>query len=353
MADEPDPRAPCTLCGCSCASKRVTEVETSKRAASLLDSDKADDRESLATERARRKLNELHPEAIDFLQPEFSVQRNGEQRFTVSGSFQCKGCRMTARSAPRHQDDRHKSVKVNTSKSRTLDEASEECASKLLQLHRECLPAIHFIQSADHQQSLKLEEVKDEALRRQQELENEARTLQAGCSVRLDINNKKGFEGPDLERHPSNRFAAPRGQQKSHLGNNRAHRLHIRSQARLLRHPVFPERGARFRKMRPNTARKRLPRCTSTPTTQVVTLINFQQLSRQIRLVCDAAQHFKNSKTMHWLSALLLKFAWITKATWSFGCPGHGKGVWYEPPRCRLTLHNNCVDACAGTALGA
>ena len=87
MADEPDPRAPCTLCGCSCASKRVTEVETSKRAASLLDSDKADDRESLATERARRKLNELHPEAIDFLQPEFSVQRNGEQRFTVSGSF--------------------------------------------------------------------------------------------------------------------------------------------------------------------------------------------------------------------------------------------------------------------------
>ena len=124
---------------------------------------------------------------------------------------------MTARSAPRHQDDRHKSVKVNTSKSRTLDEASEECASKLFQLHRECLPAIHFIQSADHQQSLKPEVVKDEALRRQQELENEARTLQAGCSVRLDINNKKGFEGPDLERHPSNRFAAPkpRGQQKS------------------------------------------------------------------------------------------------------------------------------------------
>ena len=214
MADEPDPRAPCTLCGCSCASKRVTEVETSKRAASLLDSDKADDRESLATERARRKLNELHPEAIDFLQPEFSVQRNGEQRFTVSGSFQCKGCRMTARSAPRHQDDRHKSVKVNTSKSRTLDEASEECASKLFQLHRECLPAIHFIQSADHQQSLKLDEAKDEALRRQQELENEARTLQAGCSVRLDIDNKRGFEGPDLERHPSNRFAAPRGPMK-------------------------------------------------------------------------------------------------------------------------------------------
>ena len=211
MADEPDPRAPCTLCGCSCASKHVTEAETSKRAASLLDSDKADDQESLATERARRKL---HPEAIDFLQPEFSVQRNGEQRFTVSGSFQCKGCRMTARSAPRHQDDRHKSVKVNTSKSRTLDEASEECARKLLQLHRECLPAIHFIQSADHQQSLKPEVVKDEALRRQQELENEARTLQAGCSVRLDINHKKGFEGPELEQHPSNRFAAPRGPMK-------------------------------------------------------------------------------------------------------------------------------------------
>jgi hypothetical protein len=78
---------------------------------------------------------------------------------------------MKARSTPRLQDDRHKPVKVNTSSSRTLDEASEECASKLFQLHRECLPAIHFIQSADHQQSLKLDEAKDEALRRQQELE--------------------------------------------------------------------------------------------------------------------------------------------------------------------------------------
>ena len=83
------------------------------------------------------------------------------------------------------------------------------------QLHRACLPAIHFIQSADHQQSLKLDEAKDEALRRQQELETEAKILQAGCSIPLDIDNKKGFEGPDLEKHPSNRFAARRGQQKS------------------------------------------------------------------------------------------------------------------------------------------
>jgi hypothetical protein len=78
---------PCTLCGYSCASERGTGAEISKRVASLLDADRADDQESLATDRAlaRPKLNELHPEAIDLLRPEFSVGRNGGQRFTVSG----------------------------------------------------------------------------------------------------------------------------------------------------------------------------------------------------------------------------------------------------------------------------
>ena len=84
MDDEPDPRARCTLCGCSCVSKRAAEAETSKQAASPLESDIADDKESLATDRARRKLNELHPKAIDFLQPEFSLRRNREHRITVS-----------------------------------------------------------------------------------------------------------------------------------------------------------------------------------------------------------------------------------------------------------------------------
>jgi len=42
----------------------------------------------------------------------------------------------------------------------------------------------------------------------------------------------------------------------------------------------------------------------------------------------NASQHFKCSKTLHWFSNLLSTRTWITKATYSFGCPGHGKGVW-------------------------
>jgi len=42
----------------------------------------------------------------------------------------------------------------------------------------------------------------------------------------------------------------------------------------------------------------------------------------------NAAQHFKNSKTQRWVSHLYSAHNWIKNASWSFGCPGHGKGVW-------------------------
>ena len=45
----------------------------------------------------------------------------------------------------------------------------------------------------------------------------------------------------------------------------------------------------------------------------------------------NAGQHFKNSKSKRWLSLFLTtlpsipqKFPKIIKATWSYGCPGHG-----------------------------
>lgn len=40
----------------------------------------------------------------------------------------------------------------------------------------------------------------------------------------------------------------------------------------------------------------------------------------------NAAQHFKNSKTQRWVSHLYSAHNWIKNASWSFGCPGHGKG---------------------------
>jgi hypothetical protein len=81
---------------------------------------------------ARRTLNELHPKAIDLLQPEFSVQRDGEQRSTISVAFRCIRCRMTACSVARHEQERHRPVKANTPTSRTLNEAAEESASTLV-----------------------------------------------------------------------------------------------------------------------------------------------------------------------------------------------------------------------------
>ena len=40
----------------------------------------------------------------------------------------------------------------------------------------------------------------------------------------------------------------------------------------------------------------------------------------------NAGQHFKNSRTLHYLSTLKAELG--MKVTWSFGCPGHGKGPW-------------------------
>jgi hypothetical protein len=40
----------------------------------------------------------------------------------------------------------------------------------------------------------------------------------------------------------------------------------------------------------------------------------------------NAAQHFKCSKSLNWLSSVRANHPWMQKATWSFGCPGHGKG---------------------------
>ena len=42
----------------------------------------------------------------------------------------------------------------------------------------------------------------------------------------------------------------------------------------------------------------------------------------------NAAGHFKNSKTLHFLTTLPRTHPWIKKQTHGFGAPGHGKGVW-------------------------
>ena len=42
----------------------------------------------------------------------------------------------------------------------------------------------------------------------------------------------------------------------------------------------------------------------------------------------NAASHFKNPKTLHYLTKVPEQHTWIKKCSWNFGCPGHGKGVW-------------------------
>ena len=49
----------------------------------------------------------------------------------------------------------------------------------------------------------------------------------------------------------------------------------------------------------------------------------------------NASQHFKNSKTLYWLSKRPSStkrrngsLSQLKKCQWSFGAPGHGKGVW-------------------------
>ena len=42
----------------------------------------------------------------------------------------------------------------------------------------------------------------------------------------------------------------------------------------------------------------------------------------------NAPQHYKHSKTMHLFSHIIAEDDTISSGTWSFGCPGHGKGPW-------------------------
>ena len=107
--------------------------------------------------------------------------------------------------------DGHRTIKVNTSSTRTLDEAAKECANELYRQHRECLPTQHFIAQVGHKQELKLDEAKTEALRLQRQLENDASTLARGADVPLDRANRKDFDANDMERHVCAHFAAPRG----------------------------------------------------------------------------------------------------------------------------------------------
>ena len=47
-----------------------------------------------------------------------------------------------------------------------------------------------------------------------------------------------------------------------------------------------------------------------------------------VHIHSDNASHFKSRKSMHFLSQIKVLFAWVSWVTWSFGCPGHGKGPW-------------------------
>ena len=80
---------------------------------------------------------------------------------------------------------------VNTSGTRTLDEAAKECADELYSQHRECLPKVHVMAHGAHKQELKLDEAKTEALRRRRQLEKDASTLALGANVPLDRANRK------------------------------------------------------------------------------------------------------------------------------------------------------------------
>ena len=99
MADESPRASSCVHCGCSCASKTSQGGEGSKRPASLLDASTDDDvpGDERAKMLARRTLDALHPKAVEKLEPEFGVVKNGKrQLFQIT--FCCKVCGMAARS---------------------------------------------------------------------------------------------------------------------------------------------------------------------------------------------------------------------------------------------------------------
>ena len=191
MADESPRALNCVHCGRSCACKPSQGGESSKRPASLLGASTDDDvpSDERAKRLARRALGALHPNAVEKLEPEFYVLRNGaRQLFPIS--FCCAVCGMTARSLVTGIDG-HKTIKVSTSSTRTLDQAAEQCVDALFRQHRECLPKVHVIAHGAHKQELKLDEAKTEALRRRRQLEKDASTLALGANVPLDRANRK------------------------------------------------------------------------------------------------------------------------------------------------------------------
>ena len=99
MADESPGASSCVHCGRSCACKPSQGGEGSKRPASVLGAPTGDDvpSEELSKRLARRTLDALHPKAVEKLEPEFGVVKNGNrQQFQIT--FCCKLCGMTARS---------------------------------------------------------------------------------------------------------------------------------------------------------------------------------------------------------------------------------------------------------------
>jgi hypothetical protein len=155
MADESPRALNCVHCGRSCACKPSQGGESSKRPASLLgvptDDDVPSDERSKRL--ARSTLDALHPKAVEKLEPEFGGVQNGTNRQQFKITFCCKVCGMKARSHVTGIDG-HRTIKVNNSSTRTLDEAAKECANELYRQHRECLPTQHFIAQVGHKQEL-------------------------------------------------------------------------------------------------------------------------------------------------------------------------------------------------------
>ena len=56
--------------------------------------------------------------------------------------------------------------------------------------------------------------------------------------------------------------------------------------------------------------------------------------SQLLKVLCvhsdNASQHFKSSKSLHWLSKQILEMGFMS-VLWDFGAPGHGKVHNYTP----------------------
>jgi hypothetical protein len=65
-----------------------------------------------------------------------------------------------------------------------------------------------------------------------------------------------------------------------------------------------------------------------------VSLFEAQQLKQLFVHSDNAAQHFKSSKSLHWLSKQILDMGFLS-VMWDFGPPGHGK---VKPPPFRMLV---------------